>query len=92
MATHNGFSRWVVGIVGALAVSGILGAVGVYGQQKAMEPRLASVEAAARNAQETHDKVIVIEKDIEHVREKLEENQERNDDAHREILEEIRKR
>ncbi len=88
----NGPNKLALSIIGGLAVGGILGAVGVYGQQRAMEPRLVSVEAAAQNAQETHDKVIAIEKDIGHISEKLEENQDRNDAAHKGILDELKKR
>lgn len=88
----NGVSKIVMTVIGSLAVGGILGAVGVYGQQKAMEPRLAAVEEAAKAASETRDSVIVIENEIEHIKIDQKEFQERADKAHEEILEELRRR
>ena len=88
----NGINRLVLAIIGSLAVGGIIGAVGVYGQQQAMAPRLVAVEEAAKTATETRDRVIVIEKDIEHIKTDQKEFQERADKAHDEILDELRRR
>jgi len=88
----NGINRLIIAIIGSLAVGGIVGAIGVYGQQQSMEPRLMAVEEAAKTATETRDRVIVIEKDIEHIKIDQKEFQERADRAHDEILDELRRR
>ena len=88
----NGLYKLVIGIIGSLAVGGIIGSVGVYGKQKGIEPRLVAVEEAAKTARETRDRVIVIEQDIEHIKIDQKQFQKRADKAHEEILEEIRKR
>lgn len=88
----NGLNKLAMTIIGGLAVAGVLGAVGVYGKQQAMEPRLAAVQEAAKTATETRDRVIVIEQDIEHIKIDQKEFQERADKAHGEILEELRRR
>jgi len=78
-------------IAAGVASAGIVGMVVVYGTQMAMGEKIGKLETAAQAAGETRDRVIVIEKDIEHIRIDQKAFQERADEAHDQILDEIRK-
>ncbi len=78
-------------IAAGLASAGIIGMIGVYGVQMAMAEKIGSLEKTAEAAQETRDRVIVMERDIEHIKIDQKEFQERADKAHDQILNEIRK-
>jgi len=79
-------------VAAGLASAGIIGMIGVYGVQMAMAEKIGTLEKTAEAAQETRDRVIVMERDIEHIKIDQKEFQERADEAHDKILDALRRR
>jgi len=86
MSSQNGLrintSTIVQSVVSVLLVGMILGGINLHGKVSAMEK-------ATETTSEDHDKIIKIEKDVAHIREKQDAQAETNQKAHDKIMDKL---
>ena len=94
----NGLWDVVLRIGAGLAAAAVIGLFGMALAQGKMETRVDHIEGDVEANQEAAAQIPVIQRDIEYIKESIQDSAERNDEAHEElerkqdlILQEIRK-